>query len=321
MRSLVALLLAGALLQSSEPPKYAVTPDMQAAIDQVSPDSLKGNLSFIASDLLEGRNTPSPGLDIAAEYIAAQFRRAGLEPAGDDGYFQTAKLFLQEPNPEGFELKLTDGEKSIAVPFESASVSANKAIDLAAAPVFKLDLSNSAMIAALTPEQVNGKVVLTEFTRGGMRSGRTAMSKLRAAHPALLLTLERGGSNRIQRGGQLFDPEDHAREQAPRIAIWGDAAARFFDDLKPGPATATVSLHVSVPKQQPVQARNVVAILRGSDAALKDTAVLVSAHYDHLGMRATGEGDRIFNGANDDGSGTVSVIEIASALSKLKQHP
>src|SRR5215475_10035236 len=72
----------------------AIPSEIRAALDHVSVDSLRGHLSFIASDLLEGRNTPSRGLDIAAEYIAAQFRRAGLEPAGDVGgesYFQTSE--------------------------------------------------------------------------------------------------------------------------------------------------------------------------------------------------------------------------------------
>ncbi|MCB8933091.1 MAG: M28 family peptidase [Fimbriimonadaceae bacterium] len=145
-----------------------LTPARQAVLDRVDANSLRGHLSFIASDLLEGRGTPSRGLDLAAEYIAAQFRRAGLEPGGDDGYFQTAEVSV------------------------------------------------------------------------------------------------RGSS-------------------------------------------------------EPGKARNVVGILRGTDPALKDTCVLVSAHYDHLGMRATGEGDTIFNGANDDGSGTVSVIELAWALAKT--HP
>jgi Zn-dependent M28 family amino/carboxypeptidase len=54
---------------------------------------------------------------------------------------------------------------------------------------------------------------------------------------------------------------------------------------------------------------------------LKDTAVVVSAHYDHVGERRDGTGDRIFNGANDDGSGTVTVIELARALSSLKERP
>ena len=51
---------------------------------------LRADVSFLASDALQGRGTPSPGLDIAAEFIASEFRRAGLDPAGDDGYFQTA---------------------------------------------------------------------------------------------------------------------------------------------------------------------------------------------------------------------------------------
>jgi len=64
-----------------------------------------------------------------------------------------------------------------------------------------------------------------------------------------------------------------------------------------------------------VKLRNVVGVLRGSDPAPKDSYVILSAHYDHLGIRGTGEGDHIFNGANDDASGTASVIEIAAALS------
>src|SRR5580700_11074482 len=65
-----------------------LTPQMQSTIDHISAQSLRGHLSFLASDLLEGRATPSRGLDLAAEYIAAQFRRAGLEPVGGDEYFQ-----------------------------------------------------------------------------------------------------------------------------------------------------------------------------------------------------------------------------------------
>ncbi|HEV3168569.1 MAG TPA: hypothetical protein VGZ22_31475, partial [Isosphaeraceae bacterium] len=64
-----------------------LTTEVRESLDRISADSLRGHLSFLASDLLEGRGTPSKGLDIAAEYIAAQFRRAGLEPIGDAGYF------------------------------------------------------------------------------------------------------------------------------------------------------------------------------------------------------------------------------------------
>lgn len=69
---------------------YKTSKDEKSIIASISVESLKGNLSFLASDLLQGRSTPSPELDIAAQYIASQFQKAGLEPAGDDGYFQTA---------------------------------------------------------------------------------------------------------------------------------------------------------------------------------------------------------------------------------------
>jgi Peptidase family M28 len=169
VRSLLVVVISAACLSAERAPTFRVTPAVRAMLNHISADSLRGHLSFIASDALEGRGTPSRGLDIAAEYIAAQFRRAGLEPVGDDGYFQTTTV-----QPKGAET--------------------------------------------------------------------------------------------------------------------------------------------------PVKVRNVIGLLRGSDAALKNTYVLVTAHYDHLGIKA-GAGDTIFNGANDDGSGTVSVIELASAFASLKERP
>src|SRR5690348_2150738 len=93
--------------QDGKSGKPAVSSELQNAIEQIRANSLRGDLSFLASDVLEGRNTPSHGLDIAAEYIAAQFRAAGLEEGGDEGYFQTAHMALREMNREGFELKLS----------------------------------------------------------------------------------------------------------------------------------------------------------------------------------------------------------------------
>ncbi len=99
----VALALCGWAF-AAEP--VGVTPEMRIVADHISAASLRGHTSFLASDLLEGRDTPSRGLDIAAEYIAAQFRGIGLEPAGDDGYFQTATLTTLTPNYDGFRMML-----------------------------------------------------------------------------------------------------------------------------------------------------------------------------------------------------------------------
>jgi hypothetical protein len=171
---------------AAKPKKSAIAPDVQEMLNHLSANSLRGHVSFLASDLLEGRGTPSRGLDLAAEYIAAQFRRAGLEPAGDDGYFQTADWNKIQP---------------------------------------------------------------------------------------------------VRRNPNAPQPPPPAAD-AP-----------------------------------PVKVRNVIGILRGSDPLLKDTYVLVTAHYDHLGIRENLEGDKIFNGANDDASGTASVIELAAAFATLKVRP
>ncbi len=168
-----ALLVSGGPLRAAPPPLPA---EARTLADAVSADELRGRLSFLASDLLEGRGTPSRGLDLAAEYIASEFRRAGLEAGGDDGYFHTA----------------------------------------------------------------------------------------------------------------TWPPAD--RET--------DAAAG-----------------------EPVKVRNVVGILRGADPRLRDTCVMVTAHYDHLGMAAQGEGDRIYNGANDDASGVVAMLELAAVFARAKSRP
>src|ERR1700722_16233685 len=112
-----------------------LTPEMQTVMNHITADSLRGHLSFIASDALEGRGTPSRGLDLAAEYIAAQFRRAGLEPAGDDQYFQTATLMTREQNPEGYEFTVISAGKTIQIPASEVAIFPEQPIRLDNAPV------------------------------------------------------------------------------------------------------------------------------------------------------------------------------------------
>ncbi|HXA66477.1 MAG TPA: M28 family peptidase [Bryobacteraceae bacterium] len=306
--------------QIAAPPKPSISGELQAAIDLVRAAPLRGDLSFLASDLLEGRDTPSRGLDIAAEYIAAQFRSAGLEPGGDDGYYQSARMAVSEPNPEGIELKFSRPEASFTADPKDLQSDASAALDISREPVFKLDVNDSALVGGFTAGQVEGKVVVTEFARGGGANIRSALGKLREAKPAAIVTIDRRTSNDQQPGKRLIDPEMPSG-RAPRIRLAGPDAARFYAVLKAGPTDAFGSIHVAQPRQTPVSLHNVIGILRGSDPALKNTCILLTAHYDHLGRLADGPGDRIYNGANDDGSGTVSVIEVARALATLHPHP
>src|SRR5258708_34430851 len=98
-------ILLGACLLAAQP-QITIAPDVQAALDPISAASLRGNLSFLSSDLLEGRDTPSRGLEIAAEFIASQFRRAGLEPAGDAGNFPAPHLVTPKGNLVGVTTRL-----------------------------------------------------------------------------------------------------------------------------------------------------------------------------------------------------------------------
>ena len=101
----------------------------RASTTHIRAENLKADVAFLASDTLQGRATPSPGLDAAAEYIASQFRKAGLEPVGDDGYFQTATYHMITPNMEGFEIssgaaKVTSGmlQEAVATDLKDAAV-------------------------------------------------------------------------------------------------------------------------------------------------------------------------------------------------------
>jgi hypothetical protein len=284
---------------------------------KVTANDLKADVSFLASDALEGRGTPSKGLDIAAEYIAAEFRRAGLEPAGDDGYFQTASYASITPNLEGLELTLEIGGAKLKADKASMALQEPEAADLSHVPVVKVTPTDVVLLDALTPDQVRGKVLLIEFADAGaaFAMARRVSAVAGKLEPALVVMLRPGGTG-MNPNARLRDASAPA-SKVPILAVW-DAAIRA---AVAAAQEATVSAHIPAPVAQPVKLRNVIGVLRGSDPALKDTYLVLSAHYDHLGVRGTGEGDHIYNGANDDASGTSSVVEIAKALAALAQRP
>src|SRR5262249_52742610 len=115
---------------------------------------------------------------------------------------------------------------------------------------------------------------------------------------------------------------------APAISVLPDALSGLLageqisiDDLKSGKmgtafalqSSKSASFTVAV-SDRVTNTQNVVAMVEGSDRKLKDECVACGAHYDHLGIRQGGTGDNIYNGADDDGSGTVSILEIAHAF-------
>lgn len=299
-RTLFAVLVCGISFAQLPPPE-------QAALDRISATSLRTNLSYLASDELEGRLTPSHGLDLAADYIAKQFKDAGLEPAAKDGtYFQ--KAAFEEAPIKNVAVHLRSATSQLAVPAAEVRVRSFEALNLTNAVVSKLPVNG------VIPE-VAGKIVAGEERRYG---DEITLSELQARKPALILLI---GRTRSARAGGDTGPQGPPPElldevdgnHAPVIRIRKTEA----QDLLRGRDPLTISAQLAQPTVHAVTLRNVAGLLPGSDAKLKDEYLLITAHYDHLGKNAKG----VFYGANDNGSGTVSVIEIARGLAALTPHP
>jgi hypothetical protein len=302
------LILSVLLIVWCAAPQSVPAPDIRHTLASISPDSLRANLSFIASDLLEGRDTPSRGLDIAAEYIAAQFRKNRLEPAGDDGYFQTAKMLRAGPPPDGFVLRFGEGARTISVSGAQTTWVSCHPIDISSIPVYKIHT-----LADLPKAGLHGKAVEVEEPDEGSHSLAKAASAL---HPALFLDPSQELEPPAHR---LIDPDEERAiwGNIPRLIVNDREAVELLNVARPGETGIFVSLHAAAALDDRVTVRNVAALLRGSDSSLRTRFVLVTAHYDHIG-RVAGQ---INPGANDDGSGTVSVIEIAQALAAMPVHP
>jgi hypothetical protein len=284
---------------------FAAPPDVreQAALDQISAAHLRGNLSFLSSDLLEGRDTPSRGLDLAAEFIAAQFRRAGLEPV-----FQTANYMTVTPDAGGVSLSING-----TVYKDKLDLQSTEAVHLPELAAYRVENA--------TPPSLEGKVAvlgIPDFRAQGGRENMVTFQRwldaAKAKHPSAILLYYEGSPRQGRRGPRLVEAEA-SKQAIPVVTVADPEAAKLLAEK------ATISIDAAAPAIKPSQVRNVTALLKGSDPTLANTYILVTSHYDHLGVKPEGEGDRIYNGANDDGSGTVSVIELANALAAMNPAP
>lgn len=314
-----------------------IPPDVQHALNSITAADLKGDLSFLASDALEGRFTPSPGLEIAAEFIASRFRAAGLEPGGDQEYFQTARMTERRMGKVLSDLTVDADGKSEKIPAGEVHVStASEAGRIDHAPVLAFasrdpdllkgaDLSGKAIVApALDWRKIPEDKIESVYSK--MRAFDDAIAASKAVVEILVLS----GPEPAQPPALLF-ADQVSRRQFPKLVVRSEELRPWIE--KPGDsANRTISVEFAAPEDRTVTVKNVIGILRGSDPTLRKTCVLLTAHYDHIGTRETGTAmanpeakqngsDAIFNGANDDGSGTVSVIEIGRALAKLSPRP
>ena len=313
-----------------QPDSAALSEMQQKAAEHISAGSLRSLLSFLASDALGGRETPSPGLDLAAEYIAEQFRRAGLEPAAGNDFFQTVPGIAIGANPENFRFTLNGAGQSLEIPAARFSMSTVEPLKLVGLPVVKVPYDGP---LPSDLGHLEGKVAITDLpvipsARDSTVGSRPLLDRLAPLKPAALITVDRRPrensyfSRRFLREPPPFG-SFNPPASIPRITIHGDLPAGLLDSMD-----TRVTLDLAPPIETRVMLKNVAGLLRGSDPLLRDSYILVTAHYDGTGPRPGAslssswhKGDTIWNAANDDASGTVAVIELASALSALKERP
>lgn len=323
-RALVAAALATLCLGSSGA-RWTLSGEGRRALDRVRADSLRGHLSFLASDALGGRVTPSSGQEIAAEYIAAQLRRAALEPIGDDGYFQTAPCVVALPSADAFRFSLALPGDTVDIPADAFQMTTVEPLSLDGVEIVKVPPG-----AAGVGASIEGRAVVTELEeippgpgrREAFGRGQQRLRDLVARRPAIVVALDRGPRTQSVyfETPVLVEPPAEVRPRV--ITVSSPELARAYDALPAGTPGGRLSLHVAEPRRQPTPLRNVAGLLRGSDPELARTYVLVTAHYDGTGPRPGPAGpDRIWNGANDDGSGTVTLLELASAFAPMRPRP
>jgi hypothetical protein len=296
---LAEIIAVGCLAQTPAP-----DPILNVITQRITANALKADVSFLASDSLEGRATPSPGLDVAAEFIASQFRRAGLEAGGNNGYFQTAEYSVT--SPAGAAVTLSAGGETIRPAARSMALTQAVEVDVSDVDAVVISQANSASIAA---DQVRGKALILETP--------AVPAVLRGAGAAFAIIL----SNTAPRGANRsrlreISPSEPA---LPVVTVWDEAFRKAVHNA--GQSALKVSVKIPASAAQRATLKNVIGVLPGSDPALKDTYVLVTAHYDHLGVSPDGSGDRIFNGANDNASGSATLMEMANALAALPVRP
>lgn len=354
-RPILVLLILTAVAAAALGAQRALLPEpVRAAADRITAARLGQDLAYFASDGLAGRNTPSPGFDLAADYIIRRLERAGVKPFGDNGTFRqhyamhetridTDAAYVEVGGRrfalgEGFALRSfagpVAGARAVVYVGHGWTVP-DRGID----PYAGLDvrgkfllvhgpgaLPKDADVRMIGRVSVGGETAFAEAARRGaagilfitreadlarwdtLRAANTVRRELDppvpsayAALPVTSALLAPEAVDALLEGERTTGPEMRKRGET------ADYAPSF--ELE-----ASVTLHVPVASTTVHRPYNVVALLEGSDTALKHEYVTIEAHLDGaVGTREV-DGDGIYNSADDNASGSAALLAIAEQL-------
>ena len=324
---------------------------------EIDADVLAAHLAILADDALEGRGTGQRGGEIAAKYVAAQFARLGLEPAGDDGtFYQRIPLVGRKATPR---LHIADDSLEPVVDFVAYAAGADSAAMVTGEPVFvgygivapELQWNDYAgadvrgrIVLALAGTPADQDSTLFQTARGdygfrqykvdeAMRQGAAAAFVIYRAGavpvpwPSIAqswageqVQLDRpphGHALRI--GGWLNEPAARRLAAAARADFGALVASAAGSGFRASTLPVRLAAHVGS-RTRVIPAANIVGRLQGRGPRANEVVIL-GAHYDHLGVGAPVAGDSIYNGAFDNASGTAGMLAVAEAFVRAGVRP
>lgn len=323
--------VADQVAEKADPKEYAAT---------ITEEELKEHLVIYASDEFEGRETGMPGQKKAVEYIRKEYEKLGIPAAKSDGnYFQKVPLELKKV-PDG-SITINDKVHAIGEGFLTFSASEGSFDEIVYAG-YGVEEGN---YSDFTDLDVNGKVVLIKagepknedgtFVLSGSDEGskwgdpNESMSLkdelLQSKGAKGMLYYDLNNFQRFKRYFQYMKTNDSgqmsikADDKGKGFAIYLDTAVakELLADIETNhsPTIIKTSLKVATETENgEIDSENVAAILKGSEKP--NEYLVISSHLDHIGVTADGQ---INNGADDDGSGTVALLEIAEAFKKASE--
>ena len=292
--------------------------DVNKVSSTVFKEDIESHIYFLASDELKGRQTGSHELDIAAAYIANQFRKYGVKPIGDnDTYYQNIPL---EHTSKPTKLLLEVNEES-ATKFLYVSVD-------------NFDFDGEAIFLNFGGDDdfkkadVSGKLVVV---KAGLPESSDFRSKYRQSAKKRARAQKYGAAGLVELvddDGKMWrryehyinEPKVKLSDEAPGkkfVHIWAlDQGSGMIAKLSTA-KKLSASLSIEGVDNKKIKSKNVVGYLEGSDPQLKNEFVIYSAHYDHVGIgKPNSEMDSIYNGARDNAVGTVTVLSVAENIAK-----
>lgn len=294
----------------------------------ITADDIRHRIDFLASDALRGRDTPSPGLEAAAAYIVSEMREMGLEPGGEGGtYYQRYPFFRRQLDPQGVEVEVegpagtvtlalgedyfvtggTDGTLTAPVVMQGNAQGGDGAVMAFSLPGAWDGAFRGAAGQQLREAQGEGAVAVVHLLDESWGEAQVSQVLAFSSQPSWTL------------GSELPFPQIYIRTPSAERAL---VQAGFdVDAVAEGRQSPTVRLTIPRPALAEAFPPNVAAVVRGSDPQLRNEYVILSSHMDHVGVGQPVNGDSIFNGADDNASGTSALMEVARVLSTVDEKP